>query len=594
MAIKTSDLDYQNIKSSLKTYLQKSGEFNDYNFEASGLSSILDVLAYNTHLNGLTANLAINESFLSSAQLRGSVVGHAETLGYYPKSRTAAVASVNLSVDMSSLEPSARPASVTLFAGTEFTGEAPNQVTYRFITTEDYVAVNDNGVYVFKTSSGSSEIPLVQGVKASKTFYVDGNVESSFVIPDETIDVPSLSITVYDNFTSLGDYKVYDNINNVVTVTPDSTVYMVREAANGYFEVFFSDGNILGKRPVSGNKVVMEYMTSKGAVANGVEVFQTVNLVNSFPINVTTVSPSAGGSAKESMASIKLNAPRAFATQQRLVTAEDYRSLILTNYGEYITDVATWGGHENIPPMYGKVFASLDFRDVPETVKTQVQQRIADELTANLSIMSIDTVFISPKETNLELQVTFNFDPAQTGSTAESLESQVIAAVRAYASEELSTFNKVFRRSNVLAVIDDLSPAILNSRMVVKANQKFDEDNATTFPFALAIPDAEEYTVLSSTFDYLGTQCRIRNELGTNRLQLIDPQNNVRLNNIGSYEPATGVVRIVELDAVGVSVTVTPANQSTLRPLRNYIINVDRAKSFASASVDNQVTRTVL
>ena len=594
MTIKTSDLDYQNIKSSLKTFLRQSEEFSDYDFDGSGLSNVLDVLAYNTHLNGLVANMATNESFLSSAQLRGSVVGHAETLGYYPKSRTASVAAINnVTVDLSDIPVEDRPSPVTLPLGSTFTGDA-DEVSYTFRTREIYVGQDDGtGVYTFKTSDGSTALPLVEGEVKSKTFYVDGSVDSAYVIPDINLDVSTIKVSVADNFTSSAN-TYYDNINDVVTVSPDSTVYMIRESSNGYFEIFFSDGNILGKKPVAGNKISVSYITSKGAVANGVTSFTTDRLIAGKPLVIGSTTESSGGSEKESLRSIKLNAPRAFATQQRLVTAEDYRSLILTNYGEYITDVATWGGHENIPPMYGKVFASLDFRDVPETVKTQIQQRIADELTANLSIMSIDTVFVSPKETNLELQVTFNFDPAQTGSTAESLESQVIESVRAYASEELSTFNKVFRRSNVLAVIDDLNPAILNSRMVVKANQKLDADNATTFPFALAIPDAEEYTVLSSTFDYLGTQCRIRNELGTNRLQLIDPQNNVRLNNIGAYEPATGVVRIVELDAVGVSVTVTPANQSTLRPLRNYIINVDRAKSFASASVDNQVTRTVL
>ena len=590
MAIKTSDLDFQNIKSSLKTFLRQTPEFADYDFEASGLSNILDVLAYNTHLNGLIANMGINESFLSSAQLRASVVGHAETLGYYPKSRTTSLAYVSASIQIPD-EP--RPAFVTLPKGTLFTADV-DEVTYGFITREDYVALDNNGTYVFKTSSGSDQIPIQQGQVKTKTFYVDGNVESSYVIPDETIDVSTLSVRVYDNFTAI-ENTVYDNINEVVTITPQSTVYMVRESANGYFEVFFSDGNVLGKNPVSGNKIVMEYMSTKGKVANTADSFETAARVAGKPVTVSLVTEAAGGSDKESVASIKLNAPRAFATQQRLVTAEDYRSLILANFGEYLDDVVAWGGNDNYPPQYGKVFVSLNFEDrFSETTQRYVKTQIQDNLTSILSIMSIDTEFVDPAYTNLELSITFNFDPAQTGLTAESMESRVLSAVSSYAERELSAFDSVFRRSNLLSTIDDLDPSILNSRMEVKANQTLDDLGATAFPFKIAIPDAEENTVVSEVFDYLGTACRIKNELGSNRLQVVDLDNKVRLTNIGSYEPSTGAVNIIEIDAAGLVVSVVPANQSTLRPLRNYIIDIDLTRSFASASTDNQVTKSIL
>ena len=466
MTINTSDLDFNDIKSKLKTYLRNSGEFDDYDFNTSGLSNILDVLAYNTHINALTANLSINESFLSTSQLRASVVGHADTLGYAPKSRTAARATVNVKITV----PSPAPATFTLARGSEFTTSI-DDIGYRFFTTESYTVSSTTGEFEFLN------IPIVEGRMKSRTFLANSSQGISYVIPDENIDTGTLSVTVQDNSTSPASV-VYQDLNTAITIKDDSTVYMVGEAPNGYYELFFSDGHVLGQRPVEGNIINVSYVSTNHIDGNGAKTF-TLNEFGGagYTIETTTVSNSAGGSDRETMSSIKLNAPRSYTAQNRLVTADDYQSLIMAKYSNYLRDVVAWGGNDNVPPQYGKVFVSLNFNDdvddnVIQTEKTRIQQELAE----NLSIMSIDLEFVDPQETYLELQTLFNVD-ALKANQAQTLETDVHSLITNYVETELSTFNSVFRRSNLLTQIDNLSTTILNSRMNVRIQQRIPVDD---------------------------------------------------------------------------------------------------------------------
>ena len=296
--IRSSDLDFDTIKTNLKQYFQKQSEFNGYNFEGSGLSNILDVLAYNTHLNGLIANLAVNESFLNSAQLRSSVVSHSENLGYTPKSKTASKAIVNLSINTNdTVTPT-----VTINKFASFTGVAEG-VTYTFQTLEDISAVNDGtGLFSFKTGEGSTDIPITEGSRRTKTFVVGESTEERiYVIPDKNLDNTTLSVEVFDTVTS-STFNTHNNILDSVRIDTDSRVFMVRESPNGFYEIIFSDGKVLGKGPEAGNKIVVTYISSNGADANEITSFSPENVVSvngvNFNLNVTTVSSSAGGSDK--------------------------------------------------------------------------------------------------------------------------------------------------------------------------------------------------------------------------------------------------------------------------------------------------------
>ena len=605
--IKSSDLDFQNIKNNLKVYLQQQDEFSDYNFEASGLSNVLDVLAYNTHVNGLIANFGLNEAFLNSAQLRSSVISHAETLGYYPKSVTGARANLNISITTSLSSPT----TITLPAYSTFTTSI-DDVSYSFQTLNNYIGTLDpaTGTYTFASSDGDTNIAVVEGTLRTKNFIVgDVNDEQVYVIPDPLMDTSTIVVKVYDSPSAVS-YNIYNNVTAVARVNPDSRIYIVRETPNGYFEMIFSDGNVLGTPPVSGNKITVEYLTTSGVAGNGGTVFAADDLFNiggtDYPLNITTVSNSAGGSDKESITSIKLNAPRAFAAQQRLVTAEDYKALILANYSSTVDDVIAWGGNDNVPPVYGRVYISLKFKDnITDATKQTVKDTIVSSLSENLAIMSIDTIFTDPEFTYLEINTFFNFDPDLSGATVKGIESDVQTAINNYVTTNLNQFSGVFRRSNALAVVDDISPAILNSRMSVKMQKRFTpltnalQDYTVDFPVIIADPDDVNYRVTSSRFTFAGQTCTLRNKLNSNTIQIISSTGTVIKDNSGSYNASKGTVTITAfqptaIEGSEIKLSVVPANESTIRPLRNYILNIDQSVSFAQAIIDYQNTETVL
>ena len=605
--IRSSDLDFDNIKNSLKTYFQKQSEFNGYDFEGSGLSNILDVLAYNTHLNGLTANLGVNESFLNSSQLRSSVVSHAENLGYYPRSRTASSATVTLSLSTSDTTTS----SVTLNKYTTFTGSSDN-VSYTFQTLEDYTATNDgSGNFSFKTSAGSTSIPIKEGSLKTKTFFVgETNEDQVYVIPDVNMDTSTMKVDVFDTSTS-SSFNSFVNINNTVRVDSTSRVYIVREIPNGYYEVIFSDGNTLGIAPKAGNKIVITYLSSNAEEANEISTFESSATVSvngvDHSLSVTTVSNAAGGAEKESISSIKLNAPTNFSAQQRLVTAEDYKALILQNYSSVISDVSAWGGNENVPPVFGRVYVSLNFKTgIPASTQTETKNAIVSNLSDNLSIMSIDTEFVDPITSFLETTTTFNMDPDQTSLTPKSTEDSVQSTINKFVADNLSTFDSVFRRSNLLTSIDAISPSILNSKMEIKLQQRFTptlnslQNHSVNFPVKISDPDQTEHIVTTSTFTFSGTESSIKNKLGTNQLQVISNVGaEILADNIGTYNASTGVVSLVGLTVsafVGesIKISVKPANESTIRPLRNYILDIDTTRSISSAILDFQNTPSVI
>lgn len=609
--INSSDLDFNTIKNNLKTYFQQQSEFADYNFEASGLSNILDVLAYNTHLNGLIANVGINESFLSSSQLRSSVVSHAENLGYYPRSKTGASIDVTITVKTSDTATS----TITLPAYSGFTSDVDG-TTYNFLTTAAYIGTNDgSGNFSITTSSASTSIPITQGTFRTKTFLV-GETEDQqvYVIPDENLDTSTITVKVFDTVTS-STSQTYTNVNQVLSITPSSTVYILREAPNGYYELTFSDGTILGRAPAAGNKIVVQYLAVDGADGNLASTFEGNFTITGLTINEIEVAPavtgavSAGGGEKESIDSIKVNAPIKFASQQRLVTAEDYKALILANYGNVIDNATAWGGNDNAPPVYGRVYVSLDFKDnISDTVKTTTKASIKSNLSDSLSILSIDTFFTDPVNTFLELGVTFNFDPDQTGVSSANIENTVRNTITTFFTNNLGTFDSVFRRSNLLSEIDDVSSAILNSKMDVKIRQSFTpvvntiRDYTVNFPVQLASPDDDAPIITSTTFTFQGnsgSSLRNKVEHNTTTMQIISSSGTVLKDNAGSFNTSNGTITIAgfnvsQFTGSEIKITATPANQSTIKPLRNYIISLDAAKLVITSNADFQNTEASL
>ena len=617
--IRPSDLDFDNIKQNLITYFKQKSEFKDYNFEASGLSNLMDVLAYNTHLNGLIANFALNESFLPSSQLRSSVVSHAEVLGYFPRSKTSATANVKLEIDT-------RPggggvgsstAQISLPKNTTFSTTLEN-TTYTFQTLETYLADNDGtGVFKFKTSTGSESIPIREGTLRTKTFIVgQAEDEQVFIIPDEDMDTTTVDVKVFDTTTS-STFTNYSDINKVVRVSSNSTVFILREIPSGEYELTFSDGNVLGKSPVAGNKIVVTYLSTNGAEPNEAggtnSPFAADNTLSvdgtGRTVKVTLDTAANGGAEKESISSIKANAPITFATQQRLVTADDYKALISERYSSVVQDVIAWGGQDNVPAQFGTVYVSLNFKSgVDEATKTNTKNNIQTVLSENLGIMSIDTRFTDPENTFLELEITFNFDPDLSGSTVETAEQTILTKINEFFTSNLSTFDAVFRKSILLAEIDTIDPAILNSQIDVKAQQRLliadinvdiKSDYKVNFPIKLSIPDDVNHIITSSNFSIEGSVGSLRNKLSSTTLEFISATGVILKDNIGSYNPGTGEVSLTGVSISSVvsdtlKISATPEDQGTIKPLRNYIISLDASKSRAKGTNDFQNTSVTL
>ena len=611
--IKSSALDFENIKSNLKTYFASQSEFADYDFEASGLSNILDVLAYNTHINGLTANFSLNEAFLNTAQLRSSVTAQAANLGYYPRSRTSSQATIQVSAVTNDLIST----NATLPAFTGFTATI-DSLSFTFNTTEQLNASNDGtGTFVFQTLSGIKDIIVKEGVKRTKTFLV-GNAsdEAVYVIPDTNVDTNTIKVKVFDNVSANSFFNEYSDIRDSVNITPTSKVYIVRESPNGYYELIFGEGNVLGQSPAAGNKIEVEYLTTKGPDANGASSFTPANTVSiggvNYNLTVTKVSNSSSGAGKESIASVKLNAPVAFSAQQRMVTAQDYKSIIFAKYSSVLDDVIAWGGQDNIPATFGNVYVSLKFKDdISTAVQTSTKDAIKTQLTTNLSVMSIDTVFVNPTTTFMEVNVAFDFDPDLTGDTVETMQLKVKNKVQDFFTANFNLFGRTFRRSLLLTELDAMSVALLNSAITVKLQRRiapgtdFSLNQAgkvtVDFPARLAKPDDEKHIIESSRFTFGGVSAQLRNKLGTTTLEIVNVNTRAILNdNAGSYEQTQGTVqlddtfKISELEGPSIKISAIPDNQSTVKPLRNHLLQYDKDASFSSGTIDTQNTLAII
>ena len=489
-------------------------------------------------------------------------------------------------------------------------------VSYTFLTTESYLATDSTpsagtGTYEFKTSEGNINIPVKEGVYKTKTFYVgETDDQQIYVLPDTTMDITSLIVKVYDSPSS-SSFETYTNLTDAIRIIPTSTHYQIKEVPNGYFELLFGDGLSTGKVPTAGNKITIQYLSTKGTIANGGTTFTpdvTLSVDgNPYTVNTSTVSESSGGSYKEDIETIRQNASILFASQQRLVSSEDYKAQINSKYGTYFDDVIAWGGEDNDPPKFGTVYVGLKFKDgTSDDTKTAVKGLIKDVLAANLSIMSVGPEFVDPVSIPLILEITFNFDPDLTGNTIAATQSNILTEVKNYFTTNLGIFNAVFRRSLLTATIDDLDSAILNSRISVKMKNSFIPTVNTAlaytinFPTAIADPDDIIYKINSTSFTYNSKTCLIKNLLNYTKLQIVDQSDgSVVVDNIGTYNTSKGTIDLVgfkpsAFSGVGIEIMVTPANESTIRPLRNYVLELDEDKTTVNSIIDYQNTATSL
>jgi len=588
--IKSTALDFDAIKNNLKVFLAQKDEFADYNFEASGLSNILDVLAYNTHYNALTANFALNESFLGTAQLRSSLVSLAEGIGYIPDSMNSAQAIVNISLNLSAVVD--RDPTIQIKSGYKFNSSIDG-VDYVFQTQEDISAdeIGNTGLYRFSDASGSENIKVFEGTERVKTFIVSRAEDNEiYMVPDATMDTSTAIVRVYEQPSS-SVFTPYTNIIDANTISSNSTLYILKESPNGLFELSFGNGNTLGQAPKTGSKVTVTYLAASGADANSAKVFEPQTGVNvsgsNYDLTVSTVAASVGGSAKETTESIRQNAPFQYATQNRMVTAVDYSSLVLRNFSTLIKDIQSFGGEDALEPEYGTVFLSILFNaDVDDTTIQNTKDAVQD-LSKQLSVASFQLKFTDPVKTFVGTNTFFQFNPSLTTLSENSIKDSVNNTIKQYFADNTGKFGQSYRRSNMLSLIDDVSPAILSSRSETFVQRRFTpiptkiEDHTLRFAVQLATPDDVNHIIKSSTFLFRNKVCIVRNKLNTNKLEVFNNEDQeVIVDNVGSYTGDTVSIVGLQVDNfIGVDsfikISAKPANESALSPLRSDIIEID-------------------
>jgi hypothetical protein len=480
--LEVTDLDFQRIKENLKTFLQSQEEFQDYNFDGSGLSILLDVLAYNTHYNGTLAHFLSNEMFIDSAVKRNSVVSIAKTLGYTPTSRRSAVADVTFEIQP---PESYSPTSLTISRDTIFTASVGNR-TYNFYPKED--ATSSLGTLLSTQTGFSFPIELIEGKRISNRFTVDQtNTSGPFVLPNQNIDTTTIRVRVVQSPTvqDITSWNYYDDIMSVEATT---RAFFVEEGPSGLHEVRFGDG-ILGAALEVNNIVLIDYIVSSGAGANNISSFSaTGTFTGSTEVKTIYVNNNAaGGQEKQSIDSIRYNAPKFNSTKNRVVTSDDYEALIKSRFSN-INSITVWGGEDNIPPIYGKVFVAI--QPLPGSIITQSDKDIIiRDIIRPRSVVSIQPEFVDPITTYLSLNVTVDYDRTNTTLTSSRIESEVKTVINDYFTNNLNKLQKNFYYSKLSAAINATTKSIFSNSIQIVMHRRI--------PVITGVTD--QYTVYFNT-----------------------------------------------------------------------------------------------
>ena len=471
---KFTNLDFDQIKVSLKDYIRSNSNFTDFDFEGSNFSVLIDTLAYNTYITAFNSNMTVNESFLDSATLRENVVSLARNIGYVPKSRTAAQATVSFDVTTNGNTPS-----LTLQAGLVCVGSY-NDTSYLFSIPESITStttqVTDSNGNIISSTASFNNIVVYQGTYLSKTYTVNGSLDQRFLIDNSFVDTSTIKVYVKGaSDTGLG--KEYRKVDNILNITDTSETYLIQEVTDERYELLFGDG-IFGKKIENDAIITVTYIVTDGTEGNGAASFSyagsvasssnQIQLPTSSP-TVTTVSSAANGGNIESIDSIKYFAPRLYSSQYRAVTARDYESVIQQIYPN-TESVSVVGGEELDPPEFGTVFITIKPKN-GEFVSDFDKQSILSNLKS-YTLAGINQKLLDLKLLYVELDSFVYYDPSKV-STASDLKTRITNGLLSYASStDLNKFGGRFKYSKVLNVIDNIDDAITSniSRVIIRRN----------------------------------------------------------------------------------------------------------------------------
>ena len=606
--INSSELDFDQIKTNLVAYMKATDTtFNDYNYEGSAMSTIIDVLAYVTHVNSMNANFALNETFLDTSQLRSSVVSHAKLLGYTPRSISPSTAVINMTMNYDATatplwnhDGTNTPLPLSMSRGTTFQTTIDG-VNYPMFAS-DTTTIN------FDSGWNFSNIKLEQGTLSSINYTYQNNVFETYVIPANNVNTAAIKVTVTDS-SSTSASKVYTINTNVVNLDGTSEIYFLEEGRDGYYEIKFGD-NIIGKRPGNGNTIIIEYATiPSGVDVNGATVFTMTDSLNgNADETITLVSKAVGGAARETKEAIKFNAPLAHISQNRAVTPDDYKTIIKNEFAD-VEAVAVWGGEDNDVPDYGKVYVSI--KPLSAEVLTEAQKTtIKTNILKPKNVVSITPVLVDPEYTYIDLEVFFKYNPNLATVTASGLSTAIRNTLVTHNNDVLKSFNGVYRDSNVVKKIDDTNIAIISNITRVKMTKKITpvlgEATKYTLKFNQALTDLDATTgttgsyVTSTIFTFAGSQAKLKDfydsSSDTRIIQIVDTSNLVLATNVGDVNEEDGTVTLNSFQPTGlptgqttIDVTVKPAS-SDVSPTRNVLLTINTSTAAITGEIDTMAT----
>lgn len=554
--IRVTELDFDTIKSNLKTFLQSQNEFTDYDFEGSNLSVLLDILAYNTHYNAVLANMVSNEMFIDTAIKRSSVASLAKHLRYTPRSIRSSSAKISISLQ----NVPGNPTLITLQPYTAFTTSADGESIVMY-NKDGYTATPIAGVYTF------DEVVLYQGRKLDYFWTVSptDDYTTKYIIPNLNVDTDTLRVKV--TYAS-GGSDVFTLQDDITEVTTTSKIYYLEENTEGFFQIHFGDG-VLGYAPSSGDQISIDYLISDGEdgnVSTNVDIAWTFDAIageDAVDRSATTISKPSGGSSAESVEEVRFNAINRYSTQGRAVTITDYSSILQSEIAG-AQSINVWGGENNNPPQYGKVFISIK----PKTgyvLTENEKERIINDILVPRS-MTVSHVFVDPTYTYLSFNIILRFNPNRTNKTAAELTAQANTLVTEFIDTNLERFNSPFYCSQLQADLMDMDVSILSANVDLTLQKRIEVTAGGSYTGSILWGGFPHPNDISSNYfaytdingNILTAQIRdvpndsYLNHNGTGVLKLYNAANNdIILENIGTINYGTGEMSISNLDVTG-------------------------------------------
>ena len=575
--LRVTELDFDQIKTNLKTFLQSQSEFTDYDFEGSALSILLDLLAYNTHYNALYANFVANEMFLDTATKRSSVTSLAKHFGYTPRSIRSPIAKINLTVTTTGT-----PQSLLLPANTAF-------VTT--IDGVDYTFYNRTNIIVPPTSPNTFYYPnvsIIEGTPLSYRYTVS-NSENKFLLPNKNVDTTTALVEVQTSAVN-ANKETYQLAEEIVAVSSTDKVYFLEITREGLYQLVFGDDTI-GKKLIDGNIVNISYLVSSGTSANNATAFtlQTGAGFNVTSSTITLAQKASGGRAEETVDSIRYNAAKYFTTQNRAVTSEDYKNIILNEYSE-IDAISAWGGDVNDPPIYGKVYISAK-----PTNGLVLSDQLKAELTQVLNkknVVGITPEFVDPEYLYVAVNTNFFYDPSKTTQGKETLEANVISSIINYRDTDLDNFDSIFRRSKLSRQIDYTNKAILNNNTNISLYKilRINTETAVNYTISFINPimriTSTEFRLFNDSTSYFLDDDGNGN---IRRFYFVNGEKVIVTSTFGTVNYETGTIKIpttaFSLLTENCKIKAEPVSQD-ISGIRNQIVTILNSDITVTSSID--------